>query len=150
MLAHLKKYSKSMNLSLNWTVGWLDTNWTDMVGKMHKSSLKFLRHQLFWLGCQLLAIIAESALTPIISIFDLNHTGCFFNCSPPPCSVPKLKMPKSQLELLFHEILQQQETARQLSTVFIVSTAKEAQSLQQEVNNQGVPVCAYFSCSSSK
>ena len=59
-------------------------------------------------------------------------------------------MPKSQLELLFHEILHQQETARQLSTVFIVSTAKEAQSVQQEVNSQGVPVCAYFSCSSSK
>ena len=59
-------------------------------------------------------------------------------------------MPKSQLELLSHEILQQQELHRQLSTVFIVSTAKEAQSVQQEVNSQGVPVCAYFSCSSSK
>ena len=59
-------------------------------------------------------------------------------------------MPKSQLELLSHEILQQQELHRQLSTVFIVSTAKEAQSVQQEVNSQGVPVCAYFSCSFSE
>ena len=39
------------------------------------------------------------------------------------------------------------ELHRQLSTVLTGNTAKEPQSVQQEVNRQGVPVCAYFSCS---